>query len=683
MATRRVPVESSVRAEALQAISQPRAQGATFQADPAGSSAFQLAAQLGAAYPLAEKLNNQIAFDEKQKATEWANSLSPEELRKRIDNGDFPMWQSPLFTATVQHIDGVNQAKGLYRDAEQKLALGEIKTRQELDEFIENRRAGYTQGQSNYAVAGFDRSLGPVREKLYGSQTAYETKRYATQSASVAVEDLDNALAEVTGTQFDGKTNTDRVSYILGKYNMHRTSYLLNDDSAREAMEGVLTKIAKSGNKELLDEFLKTKLPNNGPSIQTFIDVKNGQDTSKTLQLKQVAATAWDRNQKEAEQRVLQAQSEVILNAAGQQADLLVSTRNGATMPDVTLPTGKVVKGKDLVAASIQKQLEANPEMPLAEQVRLFKTNGVKNSAWENELKAAVYNIGEVTLDAQGKPAGQLLDSTARSIEQFAVIRQVDDQYAKDLVGEDNYKILNRIQALREAGIPDLNSASALVSQINRRSYDPNTWGNIQKDVTKAVEDIKNPGVFTGRFWSELFRGEFGEGDKNILPIEGNVRYLAETYLLARVAPDAKTAVQLATDYMQKSVVQVNNTMYMLNDLPRVPDGEDAVQWFGKYKTDVIMPRLKNMGIDPSLSDLTLIPMKGGQPMYIVANKAMPLPNEGGVGTMTITRSEVEEWVKGSISERINTQVEEGNKKIDKRQKGPRRGYIPDVPLTP
>lgn len=57
----RVQTESTVRAEALQSIAAPRAQAATVVADPNESPAFQLAAQLGAAGPTIERIQQQNA----------------------------------------------------------------------------------------------------------------------------------------------------------------------------------------------------------------------------------------------------------------------------------------------------------------------------------------------------------------------------------------------------------------------------------------------------------------------------------------------------------------------------------------------------------------------------------------------------------------------------------------------
>ncbi len=54
--------------------------------------------------------------------------------------------------------------------------------------------------------------------------------------------------------------------------------------------------------------------------------------------------------------------------------------------------------------------------------------------------------------------------------------------------------------------------------------------------------------------------------------------------------------------------------------------------------------------------------------MYLVTNKAIPLPREGGVGMMYVTQAEVESWVKGQISTRNNDAATNANKDLSTKQ---------------
>ena len=79
----RVPVESQVRAEALQTVAVPRAQAVTARLDPRADRAFQLAEQLGAAGPQIERLNQQAIEMTRRDAESFANSMTVDELRKQ------------------------------------------------------------------------------------------------------------------------------------------------------------------------------------------------------------------------------------------------------------------------------------------------------------------------------------------------------------------------------------------------------------------------------------------------------------------------------------------------------------------------------------------------------------------------------------------------------------------------
>jgi len=670
----RTQVESGVRQEALQTVGMPKAQAVTPRFDPNESQAYQLASALGAAGPTIDKIREKALDAEQEDARRFAQSITPDELRKKIDSGEIPMWKSPLWAATVRHVSGDNAAKAIFREVESKIAMDEFKTQKQLDDFIIQRRNEFLSGKDAYEVAGFDKNFGVLRERAANQQNVVYTKRLETEGLAVASEGLANVTAEVTSPSFDGKPNSERVAKVIQHYSMHRTARTLSDDASRKALDGVLLKLADAGHKDLVDEFLKTQLPNNGPTVEAFLT------SQRSVQLRNVAEREWNRVQTENARRAVEAEVTIITNEANAQADELVAQQNGASMPDKTVPTfgggTKVIKGTDFVEAAIARRIAANPEMDFESQVRLYKNNGIINQAWKKNFSTAVYNLGEINIDTSGKPSGKLLKPTIEALEQFAIARQVSEQYAKDLVGEDNYKILNKVQALREAGIPDLTMAAGVVNQINRRQYEPKTWGAIKKDVGTAIEEIKSPGFLTGRFWGDLFRGEFGDASKNIIPIEGNIAELAEAYLQARIAPDGKAAVKMATEWMSKSVVQVNNTLYMKSDLPRVPQGENEIEWFERYQKEVLIPRLNAMGIKPSVSDLTLLPTKGGQASYVVANRAMPIPDPSG-GSVEVTRDEVEKWVQGAIETRLTwlTTTSQNNLRAKQGSKNPAADY--------
>lgn len=641
----REPVESSVRAEALQSIAMPKLQGVQARFDPRADKAYQLAEQLGAARPYIDQMKQGAAIEEKKDALSYANSMTADDLRKKIDNGELPAWKSPIWVATVQNTAGDNAARGIFREAESRIANGEFKTQQELEQFIQSRRDDTLAGKSSYEIHGFDTNYNELKNRAFSQMNSVMTKRYETEGVTVANEAISNRTAEVTSPEWNGRTNQERAQHILAEYEKHRSSRIINDDTARGVLDTTILKLATSGNKDLVEELLKTKLPNNGPTIETFLDVRNGQSTGRSLTLRNTAETHWNRAQNEAALRVIEAENEVVLKAAQDNADELVAQGRGSLVGDVVLRTAtgtKTIPGKDIVEVSIQKQLAANPDMGLDGQTILYKRSGIINEAWKKELQTATFNLGEVTLDAQNKPVGKLLQPTLEALDKFAIIDKTDAEYAKKLVGEEAYKTLHKVDALRFY-LNDPHQAAGVVTQINRKQYNPQTWGNTQKQINSAMADLQD---------ASLFSWDFGDAKKNILPIADNLKELSESLVQARIAPDGKTAVKMALEYMQKNTVRINDTLYMRADMPRVVDAngmlrdkEDPADWFKNYQKESLLPRLRKMGIEPNFSDLTLAPEKGSTPSYRVQLRNQPIPAEDGKGFMIITRQEVEKWI--------------------------------------
>lgn len=671
----RVQVQYDGQGEALRTTSAPKVQAVQARLDPRGSKGYALAEALGALeknLPALDKMREQMETEEKQRASAWAQSMTVEDLNKAIKDGKMLPSQSPVFAATVQNIAGQNNKEALERDTISKMERGELvfNTPQELDKFLTDQRNELLAGKSKYEIAGFDKTWGQFRNKIIDANTKLNDKRANDEATRIGTEHLTNTIAKVTAPDFtiEGKdtvSTQDRADAIMKEYDILRRGAVLRDESAKAAWVGVLTDLARSGNKDLVATLLNSRLPNNGPQVRLFID-PNG---TAGAQLLNIATSEYDQLQRKNEQAMKDRLVEVEIQKANESADTLVAGNRGGEIRAVTLSNGSVVKAEDLAAGAVQRRIEANPEMPFAEQVTLYTRNGVKNPGWERDFKTAVNNIGEVNLDASGKPVGQLLPATLEALDRFAVIRQVSEQYAEGLVGEENYKLLRRIQALRDLGTGgDSNQAAALVNQISKRQLPKETWGRITDQVNTAFDEMANPGVFTKRFWGEVFRGEWGNGEKNLIPIRAHVREIAETYLAAGVANSGDQAVQMAADYLSNPAVmtQINNTLYLNKDLPRMPSGEEgkAAEWTMGYMENVIGQRLKARGLPFSMSDLTLIPQEGGQGTFLVALRAQPIPNENNFGFMTVTRREMENWIKSEIDLRQKRQVGEGNANV-------------------
>lgn len=656
----RVQAQYDGRAEALQTVVAPRINAVQARLDPRASKGFQLAEALGAAEQDINALKTQLDNTTRREAQAFASSLTVEDLNKAIKDEKLLPSQSPLFVATVQNIAGQNQMKAVERDVLSRIDSGELSfaDNKALDEYLVQQRNERLAGASSYTVAGFDQTWNNTRTRILDAHAKFRDKKDQEEALVVVSEKFQNRLAEVTAPGFQG-SDADRVSAILSDYEAFTKSQILRGDNRKEALSGLALRLARSGNLALTRQLLNTKLPNNGPMIGAYI----GDRTAVSIE--NIAQSEFDQIQRKNEAQTKAALDTAVLTGASTAADTAIAQNRGGEITDVTLPSGKTIKADDIAAEAIQRRIAATPDMPFAEQVRLYANNGVKNAGWEREFKTAVTSIGEVGMDAQGKPVGQLLPATVDILDRFAMVRQVSEQYAEKLAGgEENYKILRRIQALRELGTSgDASQAAAIVNRITRNQIPSATWGNIQQKVTTVMEDLTSPSIFSGRYWGEVFRGEWGNGEKNLLPIRATVKDLAETLLAAGIANSADEAVTMVGDYLSNPAVvtQINNTLYLNKDLPRVPAGEEGNtgSWVSAYMSEVVGERLKARGLPFDMKDLTLLPNPGGQGSFMVSLRAQPIPNENNQGFVTVTRLEIEQWIRSEYDRKRDITVDQ------------------------
>nr|WEM05538.1 internal virion protein [Ralstonia phage BOESR1] len=700
----RVQAQYAPRGTGLQQVGTPQVQ--TVQAQfhtPQEDDATRLARALGVLNPqqIGQSLQ-QIEDGQRNDATAYANSMTIDELGKKIRGGEMLPSQSPVFGATVQHIYGENYRATLERDTLSKMASGELKfaNPQELDGYLTKQRNEFLKGQSEYTTAGFDRGWNNFRVQAIGANTKINDHEATARGVQEASDNLGNLLNDVV----KGDNANDpqaQAAALMQRYELLTATHLLRDDARKDALTNVLVRIAGSGNQALLNEMLQQKLPNNGPTLGAFVGERHA------LTLQHTAESMLDKNNRQRvdvemapflrtahegaldakkfeewraanekyitsqtyesvlmadqhakaridklnQQHDLMMEAQRITAEGAQAASALVAARRGHEMPDIQVPTTegnlKTIKGSDLVTAEVQRRITADPNMSFDEQVRLYANNSAKNKQWEADLSAAYVNIGEVGIDANGKPVGQLLPPTLEALNKFSIINQVSTGYARELAGSDSkYQLLTNIQALREGGVADANLAASLVNQ-SERNIGKNIE-NINTRVNKAISDITNPGVFSGRFWGEVFSGEWGNGEKNLRVVQGAVRSLAKAYMSANTASTGEEAVKKAVEYYANPAVstQINNTIYFNKDLPRVPERDDQRLWFQRFMDEEVTKRLKDQGIKASVSDIVLQPMLGGEPRYMLHLNGTPLGQE-------FLRRDVEAWVTATYKKDI------------------------------
>lgn len=593
--------------------------------------------------------------EEKRKAQEFANSVSVDELGKMIREGRVLPSQSPVFQATVQHIYADNYRNSLERETLAGITSGSLRfgSAQELEGYLTSKRNEFLEGQSEYAVAGFDRGWNSFREKALNTNLQVTNKEAVERAVMEATDSLNNELLAVTSDTFAGTTD-DAATLLMKRYELLSATHVLTPAARKEAMDGLALRIAASGRRDLLETLLRKKTPNNGPTVEALLG-------NRAVSLRNAADTQYARALKEQERLANIMAAEALIQGASMQADTLLATGRGYQIPSLTVPTPdggtKVIKADDIKLDAINRRIAQDPDMSFTDQIRLYAQADVENKAWANDFNAAVNNIAEVSLDARGKPLGELLPATVEALDRFSVINQTNAYYARRLAGtDDKYQMLSNIQALRESGVPETGLAASLVYQAHQNTA--KNMDSIKAQVQKAVNSLTDASIFSGRFWSEVFEGEWGEGDKNVRPMAGAISSLAESYMAANIVTSGEAAVELALKYYSDPAVttQINNTIYLNKDLPRVPEGDSQRFWFQRYLDEEVADYLKSEGIKYDADEVYLHPMRGGEGTFMLHLNGTPLGKY-------FTRREIESWIDAKYAQDVQDAIRETDTK--------------------
>ena len=728
----RVQVGYNPGAEALQTRAQPNVQTEQARFDPRANRGFQLAEALGAPAVQQElaKMQEMANREATEAGRAFANSKPVSEFMKDVQEGKALPSNNPVFRAAVNHTYGENALNQLSNDTISKMNRGELvfeddpegteghKTgQQKLDEYLTGERNKLLAGTDKFAVTGFDKKWNALRDQLLDANAKVLDRRFQERGLATASEGFATTYDEAKKEDLSPQ---DTAARIMGKYDLFRSgSVLSTSEQQKVGLKAAAMAMAAAGDQETLAAFLDSKLPNNGPRVRFFLD-STGQDAviiqknaeatfdkrqheesdnglipfraaasngqlnedefkkfweprqkylgSATIQSiineNQAAQARKIRQVEEVNQEIIKANEN---EKAVQSAQVAIAT--GRPIQDVVTADGRTLKAQDIGAAAMQKVLAEKPDMSPQEVIRRHALSGVKMPTLEREVSVAVANIGETVLDAAGKPVGELMPATIEALDKFALARVVSEGYARELAGsERNYETLVHIQALRDNGIGDINKAAALVNQKNRRNIPPAIWGSMQKTINSEIEQITNPGFFTGRFWGEVFRWEMGEGEKNLVVVKDHVRRLAETYLAAGVAGDAAGAVQKAAEYYAdpRVTTQINNTIYLNKDLPDLPDGMDRAGWFSKAIDGVVGTRFQSQGMKYSRGDVVLVPQEGGNRPFAIMYR--------GVFQGVISREEIKKWIMNE-ADRADQELVNQRNRPNKYIMGPKITY--------
>jgi hypothetical protein len=551
----RVQVSDQFGNERLRTQAQPIASTQISQAQvqaPDMSGWRGLAEAFAGAEMLSEKYRAMKEAEDQTRASSYANSMTVDELGKRIKSGDMLASESPVFAATVQHIWGQNTQASMERDVMSKVTKGELKfnSPEEIDNYLTETRNTSLSGQSKYAGAGFDKGYANLRGKLMDSAAKVNDKQFVEQAANEAADSMGNKLLEVTNPEFKG-TPQDAAKALLGHYDVLRRTKVMPDGAAKGALTEAITQAAASGNPAVVTALLDSQLADVG-TVRSFL----GETKAATLTAQ--AGSQFDQGQRQRiDEEILpfmQASDTGALNVdkfmtwaqsdankkytsaaqihaitranmaslAHQYKDLEKAQRQGAVIEseyqaskqvDAALTNGTLwnVQGtknpqvltlsgdqkdfnvKKYAEDSLTKRTAA---MPFQQQVSAWAMNGLANPDWENQMKAGLLNLSSIGVDSNGKPTGELNEAGTKSIELFKQLDATNPDYAKQVAGDTAYKRFSDIAFLSHLGREPADAAS-IASNVASGAIQGSPGDKLGKQVASEV------GKLTGTPWMD------------------------------------------------------------------------------------------------------------------------------------------------------------------------------------
>ncbi len=699
------------RPEGVQVTASPNIATEQARFDPRGSSAFRLAEALGAAGPEIDKVALRVQDSEREAARQFANSMTVDELGKKIKSGEMLPSQSPVFAATLHHIYGENTMAHLERDTLSKIQTGQLKfnNQEELDQYLTEQRNTALQGANKYAIAGFDKGWDQFKTALATANVRITNDQFIQRGVQEGEDNLHSVLTQVTSPTFKG-TKEEAAAALAGRYQLLRKTALLRDDQAKDALTGLLSSVAQSGDQALMDSLLKQPL-DNGVSVQSVVGsmkaaslqqhtmIQDDKNQRQRVDVELRPFLEWSdkgelegKNRKQFDEWVkanerwvttatiygitnsnLQAQErakrELLQNQMLAASQTSVANAQQTTMASLEngnyafLQQQKVMNTNGEATDFKQKEFaqeylaKRSASLPLDKQVQMWETNGLTNPEWEKVVQAGVSNVASVGWTYDGKNVGQLNPQGQAAIQRYLQIAAVSPAAADKLAGKD-VDLLSDIKFMVErGGMPDLNQAAAFVNQVHRSGITKSDYDSLTAKVKSAVDDVVFP-----HFWSrpvDWVKGFFGNDQTNLIAVQHDIRRRAELLVQSGQVKDPEAAVKATVEYLSNPAVtsKVNGTMYYNKDLPTAPKSEDPAKWFGMFIDEVPGKLATDRKMDHK--DVRLeVNQAGGFTAWIAG---VPLTDAKG-NVVTYTKQQVSEWIGKKHEENLRNMVLERNK---------------------
>lgn len=692
----RLQVSDNFGGERLQTHARPVTQTVQVTQPPEDTRWKALANVFAQGAGLAETVRQQQEIDDAAAAKKWAQSMTVGELGKAIKEGKMLPSQSPVFVGTAQHVYGANTHEAGLRDMTTKLTTGELKfnSTEEADQYLTEWRNTALAGQSEYAVAGFDKAYQQSRGKVLDHVTKSNDAKWVENAAIQATDYLGNSLNKVASADFKG-TPEEAAAAIMADYQLLRHTKTLPDAVGKQAITDIVGRAAASGRKDILTALLDSDMEGIGPlravlgatQAATFENhattVFDGQQRKRIddevlpfytqasageLSASKFREWALAPGNKDyissatihgieqanlaalARQQVALDKSRVAgaILAAETEADRRIEaailmrslpTVMGTNKPQVVKKSGDV---EDLTDKEVQERAEKiavrrTEGMPFKEQVGVFAQNGLKNPNWEATINAGFFNLNTIGVDSKGKPTGKLNEAGREAVELFKKLDTYGD-YARNLMPEKQYSRFSDIAFLTHMG-RSVDDAAGLATAADSGAIAGSDTDKLVKKVHSQVGQIQADPFYK---WDWAQRAWGDNTIANTAQMTGTLRRYATLLAHSGQYGDADSAINHAAEYLANPKVsaKVNGTVYLRSELPTGPESRTQEEWFDRYISEVPKARARDRGFKDNEVRLEYDPTIRAYRGFV---GAVPLENPDN-SILVVTKADIQDW---------------------------------------
>jgi len=589
----------------------------------AGTQAAQLAEALGVGSKIASSLQKQYDDKEKVEAQKVLNSMTIDELGKKLKSGELAPNQSPLFMATLNGLYGENLRAKLERDTVEKMETGELQfnTPEELDKYITDARGSYLTETDKNAVKGFDTKFNQMRQSLLDVQGKLTASATVERMAGEATQFM---LGEVESFRKENPNASDaEVAAQLMRLDSNvRELAPMPPKVQKQVLKNTMNELAARGEFSLLSEALKVKQPSgqtgatligadtarsllsiaennfdkkerqrvDGDMTTVFDQIRAGEFSEKAFKeyykdpknSKYVSAGAINsvfgmvdaqRRQSAAQNEKLLEEIELNRGLAGINMGINVAMQSASMgVPPEDLPESVTI-GKQTVYP--RKMLEERVNQTMSSRIASnqitpgqataeLTTLGVEYAPWKQLFNRGASLIDSGNFQMNGKPT-EFNPKLAEAIDTYRQVYATSPSYAKKLAG-GNSELFETMAFATSAGIPPEEAVLGFQNMKKFEGMDPTSRKSVEKIAGAVTDELLKPNWLMD-FIPGVNQPSFTTSYTN--RVRGLVDFYSKGY-----QGTAEEVKELVKQSLSANSVVMGGKAYMASDLPDFANSE-------------------------------------------------------------------------------------------------------------